>query len=598
MKKILAILLTVLMAFTVAVFSASAADSDVAAIGGATYATLADAITNAAANDTITLLADVTEDVTINKNLTIDGANNKYTGLMDIAAGKTTVIQNVNFVNGRVQANKKSTNNKLTVKDCTFEGEFDVYTIIVNAGSNVTIENCTAKNIGQGLVHAKNSVANIVFKDVVVDGAIYGLRMINNTTTSLENVTFTNVTRGVQFQTNSKKTITFTNCTIEASDVAVYVEEKANTIQTLIYNGKNDFAAGNFTFGSSLVNAIYDVAEVNGATYRSIKEAVDAANDGDTVKVLYDHTIANDKVSAETSGMIPYITVADKKVTIDLNGKTITVNPNLSKRMLAVFHSAGTGELTITDSSEAKSGTVNVTMADGTEAYSVFSALGNSKMYIEAGNYSIDKIEYGQSMIYAGQDRSLFVSGGDFYLGNAKTKDPGNGALQPWIFNAQGDGAKVIVVSGGTYNVDPTHYHGEVSYPICHTVVEENGKFAVKALHTPGAEATCKAAQFCTVCEALLVDIQPCTFVEYVSDNNYTCKADGTKTAACIYGCGATHTVVEEGTKGTHNDIDGDKRCNGCKGNFCPFCGEVHSMLKYIYCIITDLIRTLISLFR
>ena len=33
-------------------------------------------------------------------------------------------------------------------------------------------------------------------------------------------------------------------------------------------------------------------------------------------------------------------------------------------------------------------------MADGTQAYSMFSALGSSKMYIESGNYSIDKIEY------------------------------------------------------------------------------------------------------------------------------------------------------------------------------------------------------------
>ena len=47
MKKLLAITLTLLMAFTVAVFSASAADADVAAIGETTYETLAQAIENA-----------------------------------------------------------------------------------------------------------------------------------------------------------------------------------------------------------------------------------------------------------------------------------------------------------------------------------------------------------------------------------------------------------------------------------------------------------------------------------------------------------------------------------------------------------------------
>ena len=41
-------------------------------------------------------------------------------------------------------------------------------------------------------------------------------------------------------------------------------------------------------------------------------------------------------------------------------------------------------------------------------------------------------------------------------------------------------------------------------------------------------------------------------FTKYVSNNDATCQADGTKTAKCDYGCGATDTIADEGSKLTH----------------------------------------------
>ena len=337
------------------------------------------------------------------------------------------------------------------------------------------------------------------------------------------------------------------------------------------------------------------VAKIGDAEYTTLKAAVEAAVDGDEIIVTADTTLSNSDVFPKVSGMYPFISVTDKKITIDLNGKTITANPSLDANMLAVFYAGGTGELTLKDSSEAKTGTVDVTMADGTQAYSMFTTLGTegAKMYIESGNYAIDKIEYGQSMMYAGQDKQMFVSGGDFYLGNAKTKDPGNGAMQPWIYNAHGDGIKVIVVSGGTYNVDPTHYHGEAHFPTCIGVVEEDGKYAVKLVHTPDIErATCQAAQFCTVCEGEIDGIKECTFENYVSNGDATCYADGTKTAECIYGCGATETVADEGSKSGHIDADGNNRCDFCDAKFCSTCGKVHdNWMAMLFCLIIDFIR-------
>ena len=341
------------------------------------------------------------------------------------------------------------------------------------------------------------------------------------------------------------------------------------------------------------------VAKIGDAEYTTLQAAVEAAIDGDVITVVADHTLENTAMGV-ASGMYSLILVTDKAVTIDLNGKTITANVSLDKTMLAVFGANNTGVLTLKDSSEAKNGTVNVTMADGTQAYSMFTVLGSAKMYIESGNYSIDKIDYGQSMLYAGQDRILFVSGGDFYLGNAKTKDPGNGVMQPWIYNAHGDGTKVAIVTGGTYNVDPTHYHGEAHYPTCYGVVEEDGKYAVKAFHTPDIErATCQAPQMCTTCGAEIDGMKVCTFENYVSNGDATCYADGTKTAECIYACGATDTVADEGSMTTHMDTDGNNRCDFCGAKFCNTCGKVHtSWMEWLFCLIIDFFRLATSFIK
>ena len=45
------------------------------------------------------------------------------------------------------------------------------------------------------------------------------------------------------------------------------------------------------------------------------------------------------------------------------------------------------------------------------------------------------------------------------------------------------------------------------------------------------------------------------SFTRYISDNNATTEADGTKTATCDRGCGQRHTVIDEGSKLTVSEI-------------------------------------------
>ena len=71
------------------------------------------------------------------------------------------------------------------------------------------------------------------------------------------------------------------------------------------------------------------------------------------------------------------------------------------------------------------------------------------------------------------------------------------------------------------------------------------------------------------------------SFTDYVTDNNATCTADGTKTAKCNNGCGTTDTIADEGSKLTHkftkyvSNDDATCTADGTKTAKCDYgCGE------------------------
>ena len=71
------------------------------------------------------------------------------------------------------------------------------------------------------------------------------------------------------------------------------------------------------------------------------------------------------------------------------------------------------------------------------------------------------------------------------------------------------------------------------------------------------------------------------SFTDYESNGDATCQADGTKTAKCDYGCGATDTIADEGSKLTHKftkyipNNDATCQADGTKTAECDYgCGE------------------------
>ena len=149
----------------------------VAQVGETKYESLQEAINAATAGDTVTLLADITEDVAVNKSLTIDGAGFKYTGNISVEGSTVeATVKNVNFVDG------------------TF------YAITTNRIKSITVENCTVTNYAWGFLYANKSTPTVVVKNVQVTGGNYGMHWVYGTTATLENVTMTDVAYGLYIQ--------------------------------------------------------------------------------------------------------------------------------------------------------------------------------------------------------------------------------------------------------------------------------------------------------------------------------------------------------------------------------------------------------------
>ena len=114
------------------------ATTDAAKVGERGFPTLAAALDNAQDGATVTLLADVTEDVTINKTITLDLGGKTLT---NTSTGKATIS-----VNGGT----------VTVKSGAVQGGTGYYNIEVTKGSNanLTLEGVTATagNTGSSMI--------------------------------------------------------------------------------------------------------------------------------------------------------------------------------------------------------------------------------------------------------------------------------------------------------------------------------------------------------------------------------------------------------------------------------------------------------------
>ena len=292
----------------------------VAKIGTQFFATLAEAIDAAQSGDTIILVADVTENVTVDENLTIDGGSFEYTGTMTLTKVNVT-IQNVDFVKGNVYKHKSTgIGGNYVIKNCTFDGQNSVnYAIDLGGTTTITVENCTAKNYSYGFLQVPATNNSVTVKDVTVSDVNYGVKIDYSNGVTLENVNITAKVAGVLNSTYGAKTITIKNSTI--NNIVTWVRN-VTFQQTVVFEGANtvgdlsetDLTTLKLADGATLTapegltvitdkadhKVVYEngtykivakvyVAEVNGVKYESLQAAIDACVVGNnTITLLGD----------------------------------------------------------------------------------------------------------------------------------------------------------------------------------------------------------------------------------------------------------------------------------------------------------------------
>jgi len=193
-----------------------------------------------------------------------------------------------------------------------------------------------------------------------------------------------------------------------------------------------------------------DVAEVNGVSFPTLQEAIDAAGAGDTVTLLKDIVVASDLNNA-AHGL--FNIAADDDIVIDLGGHTIDVTDN-SPGNFIVFYNYGTMEI--------KNGTVQITSTIDREWNAESAVILNrgGVLTITSGNYihnggtdmafSVDNSgnSYGDAYLYVngGTLQSTYIAVRMRMADTTQNGNPGNGSVYMEV-----TGGEIIGTSRGIW---------------------------------------------------------------------------------------------------------------------------------------------------
>ena len=415
----------------------------VAAIGSKKYETLADAIKAAKNGKTVTLLADVADcgSLTISKNITLDGGGHTISGNSSISvnmpgkAAADVTIKNVTFKD-IANGNKLSAfyfsqvKGKLTITGCTFDSiEYEAIQVTPMEGAEVNVSSNVFKAKADGTQVRHIHIEMAYGSGFDCEGQNIKLTVTDN---QLHGTVSGDASMGIWW--------VGTDSTLKVD--GNYMEHP-ETVSITLSNGGVHYNRGDLIYPArsqadadvdDLIPAVIVADKASGESkikaYSTLAEAVAAAQDGQTVKLLAD-------VEQNTQ-----LTIS-KSITLDLNGKTIrntediwgdTANAILSITSGAKVTITGNG---IMDAKENDCYTINVVKGDLT--------IENGTFY---GNVSVVQVEEG----------TLSVKGGTFDL---HQKWEGS---SKYLFNCIDSeftsGNATVAISGGTFvgfdpNVSP-----------------------------------------------------------------------------------------------------------------------------------------------
>ena len=415
----------------------------VAEVGSTKYETLAEAIAAAQEGKTVTLLADVADcgSLTISKNITLDGGGHTISGNSSISvnmpgnAAADVTIKNVNFKD-IANGNKLSAfyfsqvKGKLTITGCTFDSiEYEAIQVTPMEGAEVNVSNNVFKAKADGTQVRHIHIEMAYGSGFDCEGQNIKLTVTDN---QLHGTVSGDASMGIWW--------VGTDSTLKVD--GNYMEHP-ETVSITLSNGGVHYNRGDLIYPArsqadadvdDLIPAVIVADKASGESkikaYSTLADAVAAAQDGQTVKLLAD-------VEQNTQLTI------DKSITLDLNGKTIRNTADIwGKNANAILSITNGAKVTITgngtiDAKENDCYTINVVKGDLT---------------IENGTF------YGNVSVVQLQEGSLSVKGGTFDL---HQKWEGS---SKYLFNcideAYVDGSAKVAISGGTFvgfdpNVSP-----------------------------------------------------------------------------------------------------------------------------------------------
>ncbi len=426
-------------------------ESAIAKVGGKNYSSLQEAINAAQDAETVTLLTDATEDAVINKSITLDlggkTLTNTNAGKATISVqGGTVTVKNGNVAGGtsyyNIEVTKGSNANMtltgvtatagntgssmidnwgtLTIESGSYSGGLNVVksdegsTLAINGGefelSYASSQGYTGVifNYGNATITGGEFVCNAPYKkwahpQVVVTGVVDGY----SSSTKIMGGSFTNTFKDtVQNIFHGVGKATSDNFEVSGGAFNKSISEgycADGFIPTKNADGTYGVKEGSY------------IAQVGSKKYETLNDAIRLAAKGKTIQLLTDAT--------------ENITIAStKQITLDLNGHTLNGGTGTAKAAIL-----NKGNVTITDTSAGKTGTIKRDDQGAQGEISYYVIDNNGTMVIDQANVINNSGSKGSSLIRNGgvdTVSSLTINGGTFEQQNfIAVKNDGNGEL-------------------------------------------------------------------------------------------------------------------------------------------------------------------------
>ena len=465
----------------------------VAKIGDTYYATLEAALNAAQPGETVTILAgDYTTNITINKAITVEGETDEQGNKL------------VN-ITGRVSAHTGATVKNLNVNN-TKTGDYDCALNvngedIVVDGVNLTGHNAMRYCYASGDITIKNSTINGSYFAVHFDGSAGGNIVFENTditgwasyASTVNSVSYKECKfdqGGYAGHRYYNKNISFNECDFEAgflidleasgSNVAFTDTDMTVAEVKALFTDPYYVANGNVTLNNEQVTYAASGYTAGGSKYfDNLQDAIDEVINGGYITV-------RSNIELTEGVTVP----AGKKITLGLNGYTITGTPTVAAEFAVITNN---GNLTIDDAQNGKI-LCNHNLAPST-GYAVNTITNNGTLTVVAGTienkstytssnqigYAIDNNSTTGNAVVTIKGGKVTASGSVYYDGirqfcNSETLEnnvtiEGGEVSTLWIQNPSNDNEKDVKgsfdITGGTlgnlYLEPSANFSGSIS---------------------------------------------------------------------------------------------------------------------------------------